>query len=136
MNRKGSTMVEAALVFPVVLLTLIALIKIQLFLYEDAATLADLHQAIRYEAGCDTGTFKGKPGSSNVASKSGFDGIYRVMRVETWMTFEGNFMLHRTIHKKQTGQLFLIDERKYARYVDFFNMKEKTDPDESQNIHK
>lgn len=124
MNRKGSAIVEAAVVFPVVLFTLLGLIGILMFLQEDAAAQSILHQTIRYEAGRETGTYIGEDGSTLVACTSGFEGVARTIRGEVAMTFDGSPMGLRSLEKTQTARLYLTDERKYARIVDFFTVEE------------
>jgi hypothetical protein len=133
MDRKGGALVEATLVFPVVLLSLMASVGTLMFLYEDAASQADLHQAIRYQAGRETDTYIGQPGSSQVLSKIGVEGIYRVLHGETTLEFEGTFLSPRSFLKTQQGRMFLTDERKHARIIDFFTVEEKRDADDPQN---
>lgn len=123
MNNKGSTIVEAALVFPIILLSLMTLISILMFLFEDSAAQADLHTVIRREAGKETGTFISHSGSSRVVVYDGIRGIYRVMNGSSSATFEGGGILSRSFQKPVTGYLYMTDERKYARYIDFFGSR-------------
>ncbi len=55
MNRRGSTMVEAAVVFPLVILTVITCILICMFCYDQTAEQCRMHMAMRAQAGELTG---------------------------------------------------------------------------------
>ena len=124
MNKKGNTIVEAALVFPVILLSLMTVISILIFLFHDAASQADLHTEIRSEVGKTTGTFSSRSGSSRVEIDFGFRGISRVMNGSTYVTFEKTEIISRWIKKPIYGFVHVIDERKYARYIDLFQIEE------------
>lgn len=134
MNRRGSAILEATLVFPVLLFAMMALIGIQIFLFKDASSQATLHQTVRTEAGRETHTYEGQPGSTQVVCKEGFEGIIRVMRGENIASFDGSFALIRNVQKTQKARLYLTDERKYARLADFFFSKDSKDDDESENL--
>jgi hypothetical protein len=127
MNRKGGAMVEAALVFPLVILSLMTIIAILMFLFEEAAAQSELHLVIRTEAGRANGTFNGKAGSSNASVYKGIKGIHSVMKGNGAVTFEKNKILPWTYQKPITGYQYLTDERKYIRYIDFFTQEEKKD---------
>ena len=130
MNNRGGTMIEAALVFPLIILTIMAMISILMFLFEDAASQAGLHQVIRTEAGRKTGTFHGQSGSYNISIELGFQGIHTVMIGKTTVTFDGSGILPRTVNKPLLGHQYLTDERKYVRYIDLFTLEEKEDGDQ------
>lgn len=124
MNQKGNTMVEAALVFPIIILSLMAVIGILIFLFKEAASQAELHLVIRTEAGHQTGTFHGQPGSSSVSVGWGISGIHSITKGESLVSYGGDGILSRVVAKPITGYQYLTDERKYARYVDFFWLEE------------
>lgn len=133
MDQKGGAMVEAALVFPMIILTLMAVITILTFLFEEAATQAEVHLVIRTEAGRQTGTFHGQTGSYNVVIDKSIKGIQSILKGSTYVTFEGSGMLTDAFHKPLTGYLHLTDERKYVRYMDFFTWGQGEDGDHVDN---
>lgn len=51
MNKKGAAMVEAAVVFPLVILAVISVICILIFLYNGVEMQCKMHMALRAEAG-------------------------------------------------------------------------------------
>lgn len=132
MNQKGGAMVEATLVFPIIILSLIAVIGILLFLFEEAATQAELHLVIRTEVGRQTGTFQGQQGSTNVSLDKGFKGIHSVIKGRTTVTFAETTLLTHGFRKPITGYQHMTDERKYVRYIDFFTPEEKENGDNTE----
>lgn len=131
MNQKGGAMVEAALVFPIIILSLMTIIGILMYLFKEAAAQAELHLVIRTEAGLYTGTFHGKPGSSSIIVDRSFKGYHRVMNGKSFVTFDATKILPRTFRKPITGYQHLTDERKYCRYIDFFTLEEKYEGDKT-----
>lgn len=56
MNKKGTAIVEAAVIFPVVILTVTGMIWIMIFFYNQVAVQADMHICLSREAGEANGT--------------------------------------------------------------------------------
>lgn len=50
-NQRGSVMVEAAILFPVVILAVVGIICILIFFYNQIETQSSMHMAMRKEAG-------------------------------------------------------------------------------------
>lgn len=125
-------MVEATLVFPIIILSLMAIIGILMFLFEQAAAQAELHLVLRTEVGRQTGTFLGKQGSTNVSLDKGFKGIHSVIKGRTAVTFADTTLLIRGFRKPMTGYQHMTDERKYVRYIDFFAPEEKENGDKTE----
>ena len=136
MNKKGGTMIEAALVFPLIILSLMGIIGILMFLVEDAAGQAGLHQVLRSEAGTKTNTYLGHQGLSKAAVGEEFRGIYCVVTGKVSIAFDGSGILSRSFRKPLMGYQYLTDERKYARYIDLFNLEDKYDKDKLENESK
>jgi hypothetical protein len=124
MNNRGGTMVEAAVVFPIIILSLMTIIAILTFLFEEAAAQAELHLVLRTETGRQNGTFHGKAGSSSVMVANGFKGIHKVMNGTSSVTFDEIQLLPRGFNKPITGYQHVVDERKYSRYIDIFSQEE------------
>ena len=55
MNRKGSAMVEAAMVFPVMILTILAVLWMLVYFYQQIDTKVNLHMMLRAESGSIVG---------------------------------------------------------------------------------
>jgi len=119
-------------VFPIVILSLITIVAILMFLFEEAAGQAGLHLVIRTEAGRETGTYHGQAGSSIISVEKSIKGIHIILKGKSSIIFEGAGILPRPYQMPITGYQHLIDERKYARYVDFFNREENEDEDDTE----
>lgn len=55
MNRRGSYIVEAAIVLPIVILVTITIISVILFFYEQSVSCSRLHMVLRAEAASESG---------------------------------------------------------------------------------
>lgn len=54
-SKRGTYLIEAAVVFPIVIFTLLTLIMIVMYFYDCAASQSDMHRFLRKEAGDATG---------------------------------------------------------------------------------
>jgi len=54
-SKKGTYLIEAAVVFPVVIFTLLTLIMIVIYFYDCSATQSEMHMFLRKEAGAASG---------------------------------------------------------------------------------
>jgi len=54
-SKKGTYLIEAAVVFPIVIFTLLTLIMIVIYFYDCSATQSDMHMFLRQEAGTVSG---------------------------------------------------------------------------------
>lgn len=136
MNKRGGTMIEAALVFPLIILSLMGMIGILMFLVDEAASQAGLHQVLRSEAGGKTGTYLVQEGLSKAAVGEEFRGIYRVVSGKGTIAFDGFGIISRSFRKPLNGYQYLTDERKYVRYIDLFNLEGNQDEDKLENESK
>lgn len=120
MNRKGTAMVEAAVVFPMVILTVMALIYMFQIFFRETEIRADMHKALRAESGkcCQTLQYQ-----ENIQSPFP---IYR----------KGERLYCRgTLQSKERGILkagekmlysdkYLDDERNFIRKIDLIPQRE------------
>lgn len=51
MNKKGSAIVEAVMVFPVIIVSVICVLHILIYFYNQLDERADMHMALRHESG-------------------------------------------------------------------------------------
>lgn len=63
-SKRGSTMVEAAVVFPMVILALVSVVYIMISMFEVTQQVSMLHTKVREEAGYTTETYSFSPVSS------------------------------------------------------------------------
>lgn len=76
MNRKGGAIVEAALVFPVMILTIIAVLWMLVFFYQHIEKKTDMHIALRSESGAICGNMNYIDYASDLQVYQSAQGIY------------------------------------------------------------
>lgn len=115
-REKGSAMVEAAILFPLVLLTLAALVVILVMLYEEAAQSAGLHRQLLWESGASTKVFQpdaGPPESPEADTALGLFGVHPVREGFTLLERHGFALLAAAPPFRSEGRAYLLDEQKY-----------------------
>ena len=120
MNKKGTTMVEAALIFPLVILAVMAVIYIIIFLFQQVETQSEIHIALRKESGIL---------SKTVAYRMKTDKKYPVYKKKKQVYFQGklHFMergILKSLDKSISACSYIIDEREFIRYLDLVRQKE------------
>lgn len=120
-KRKGSAMVEAALVLPIVILSVMAVIYILLFLYNEVAAGAKVHVAANAEMGRQTGVQTTKrhiPHGISVSEGGALLGkaYYGAGTVK----FRKTGLFRRSFTESIETYTYEVDEKKLIRYSDFF----------------
>lgn len=120
-TKKGSAMVEAALVLPVVILTVMAVIYILVFLYNETAVRAKVHVAANAKMGDETGvsiTKKHIPHGIGVTKGSALLGS--AYYADGSVSFKKKGILKNSFTKQINTYTYEVDEKKLIRYTDFF----------------
>ncbi len=115
-------MVEAALVFPLVILTVVAVIQMLLFFYQLVETEANMHMALRVESGRISETSECAP---QIKTK------FPVYQRGTEVYFLGNmaFMdrgILKSLEKQLSARKYVDHEADFVRIVDLVNQKEQS----------
>lgn len=121
-DKKGTTTVEAAVVLPLVILTLISVIIIMINMYCEIHSNVRNHLAVSEETGKISGTvrtYKNRP--EGISLREGTH-LFRkcVYGTETFELKKGGLLDH-SISRDMESRGYCIDEKKLARYVDFFD---------------
>ena len=109
MNKKGSLFAEAAVVFPVVIMTVMTVIYILINLYIDASAAAKGHLALRQEAGEKTETVLR---TDEYRGSIPDDKIGRSPFLKQPDITE-NFKWSGRVLESDEGRVYLLDERSY-----------------------
>ncbi|MBN7772675.1 hypothetical protein [Clostridium aminobutyricum] len=135
-NKKGSTMIEAALIYPMILAAMMAVIYILISMYSATSVKANLHTCLREEILTRTETgerieLEHSFMPSDKYSMAAFNRKITVMEEEKIMysilsgsmshTYKGNALL-KGVDKFQEGNLYQIDEKDYIRKVDLIRL--------------
>ena len=115
MNKKGRVMAEAAVVFPIVILVVMTIVYILINLYLDAAIAAREHLALRHAAGLKTETVDR---TDEYRGSIPLDKFGRAPFGEEPDITEG-LKPGGSVLESEEGRVYVIDERKYIRRVDF-----------------
>lgn len=120
MNKKGTTMVEAAVVFPLVILVIMAVIYILIFLFQQAETQSKMHIALRKESGIL---------SKTVVYQMRIDEKYPIYKKSKQVCFQGELHFRKrgilkSLDKPISAYGYIVDEREYVRYLDLVKQKE------------
>jgi hypothetical protein len=116
----GTTMVEAAVVFPLVILSVAAVICILLFLFDETVTHARLHAAVRAASGKGTETvlvYRNVPGV--IRTFADRRGMRPVQRAEETAAARGGGLLPRRLQKRIGSSAYEVNEKRFIRNVDF-----------------
>lgn len=116
MNRKkGSAMVEAAVVFPVIILSLLTVIYIFIYFYDNVREQVSVHSVLRYEAGLIGGNIYKKDQKESELP------VYRQGdRIYCCSTAASEAMgLIGPAERKIYAEKYIIDEASAIRLADF-----------------
>ena len=125
MNRKGNATVEAALIFPLVILSVVALIYMLLYFYRLTEIRTEMHIALRAESGRirETVFYEKEP-------KEPFP-VYRkagCLYSSGTVTFTETGLL-KAGKKELSAKKYVIDEAEFIRLTDLLK-GDKNDEDE------
>lgn len=119
-SRRGSTMIEATMVLPLLILSVITCVLICMFFYDTTITQCKLHQALRCEAGRVTGqTTNLNPPHYDAGKLSLTESPLDIIRTVTGK--EHTDMIHQGILRNRVSAnmestWYAADGVKYVRY--------------------
>lgn len=118
-EEEGSTIVEAAMVMPLVLISLTAMVIIMVFLVESLFMQSDIHLYLKAEEGLLSETRISKSVESFEATQ-GRRNMVKVLSVKKRKYMKGGYLLPRTLKDDFDADAYVINEKKIIRYKDFF----------------
>lgn len=133
LNKKGSAMVEAAIIYPLVIGTVMAVVYIIINMYTSSACKAHLNMELRKEAMrlSETGEIISVEGGFTANDKYSARAFgKKVSIVQRWEngrkrlyggfenSYSGNSLL-KGVKREHNAEIWLADEKQYIREVDF-----------------
>lgn len=114
MNKKGSIIAEAAMVFPVIILSLIAVIYILIYFYDQTGEQVKMHMVLRSESGrmCDNMYYDNQDADGMTVYRKN-NKIYSYKMVSL-----GKNGLLEAREKSLYAEKYLIDEAAIVRMAD------------------
>ncbi len=119
-KEDGSTFVEAAIVLPVTILAIIAVILIVSFLTHCAFFQVNIHGYLRREEGIVSKTRVTYKTYEELNINDSYFGARRVMRVEEQIYGQGGALLNQILKKDIRARVYKINEKEIIMYNDFF----------------
>lgn len=118
-EEDGSTMVEAALVMPLVLISMIAIVLTVVFLIESLFMNANVHMYLKSKAGELSETRISKSVESYEYTKDRRN-MAKVIVINEHYKMKGGYLLPKVLREDITADSYVINEKKIIRYKDFF----------------
>jgi hypothetical protein len=114
-------MVEAAVVLPIVILCVMAVIYILVFLYGEVAAGAKMHVAANARMGEETGvSLTKKHVPHGISVYSGSTAFGKAYYADSSVRFRRSGLIRRSFTKQLRTYTYEVDEKKLIRYTDFF----------------
>ncbi|MDD2217131.1 MAG: hypothetical protein PHW03_02360 [Eubacteriales bacterium] len=119
MNKKGAAIVEGAIIYPLIILSIITALYILIGLYNEAASVSELHTVLRQSSGNESETVKAenfKEGGVELNNKMGifYDSIQGSIKEEV----KAGGLIKVILKKDYCDEITIIDEEKYIRWSD------------------
>ena len=115
-------MVEAAVVLPVIILSVMAVIYILIFVYNEVASSSKVHVAANAEMGKQTGvSITQKHIPHGVGVTEGNAPLGRAFYADQTVRFRRTGILRNSFTREIRTYTYKVDERKLIRYADFFD---------------
>lgn len=112
-------MVEAAMIIPLVIAGVMAVIYIVIGLYSSLSLQAALHMDMRKECGEYTKTVSRIETIKNYNSKMDFVGLRPVIRMEEEREHKIRSVFKQSLIRKEAGRAYIIDEAELIRILSF-----------------
>lgn len=121
-TEKGEVMVEAAVVFPLVILVVVSLIYIMAFVYNQVATQSKVHMEAIKEAGINSETYKTSQKSyEGISTSFGIKNIRKTCTAQSDISFQKKGILQKSFQKNIKGDFYTIDEKSEIRIYRFID---------------
>ena len=118
---RGSVMVEAASVFPIVIFSMAVLVFILAIMYSQTAANVEMHMALNKAMGKETETVTVKsrvPEQENIGT--GYTGGRKVWKSRSSINREG-LLFMAGFQKDLEGRVYEVHEKKFIRYKDLLD---------------
>lgn len=116
-SKKGTMMVEAALIFPLVIAAVAAVIYMVIGLYSSLSFQAGIHMGMRGEAGELSATVTRSRPVGEFESEKGLEGIRPVVRIEEEREYRIKSLFRQRISRTEGGRSYVIDEAELIRIL-------------------
>lgn len=120
-SKRGTTMVESTVVFPLVIMCIAAVICILAFMYKEVGDNVRVHMEINKQRGLETETvFTYNKALYGVYTYTGRHNLIKCCFGEKTLRFQGRGLLKSSFSKNLDSRGYVVDEKKTIRFADFF----------------
>jgi hypothetical protein len=114
-SKKGTTMVEAAMIFPLVIAAVVAVLYIVIGMYQSLSLQSSLHLALRKECGERSQTVYRLDEIREYPVMTDRIGIRPVIKTEQEREYRIKTLIKDRIVRKEEGRSYLVDEPELIR---------------------
>ena len=121
LNNKGSTIVEAAVVMPIVILAIISIVVMMVFFVYSLYVQVSIHWELIDKEGAGSKTkviFEEDKRTYN--EDFTFINGKRAMNIDYRLQFDGGGLFKKKLKRKTNARIYEINEKDSIRYFDFF----------------
>ena len=118
MDKKGSTIMEAAVILPLVIVSAVVVVVILSFLVKEIATETRLHNTVVITMGRETKTCISKTGKLYSTATKGVHKGRRSWNVSEPLSLTFRMTLQGRISGVKDSSVYEVNEKKYIRNVD------------------
>ncbi len=118
-SKKGATMVEAAMIFPLVIAAVAAVLCIVTGLYQSLSLQSSLHMALRNECGLASQTVYRQERMQDFRPEKDREGLRPVIRMEKEREYRINIIFKGHVTRTEKGRAYVIDEAELIRVLSF-----------------
>lgn len=124
-SKKGTTMVEAAMIFPLVIAGVAAVLHIVVGMYLSLSLQSSLHLALRMECGEMSQTVYRTGEIKSYAFEKDRIGIRPVVKMDEVREYGINTLFNYKTVREEEGRSYLVDEPELIRIITFQEEEKK-----------
>lgn len=113
--KKGSALVEAALIFPIVIAGVMAVIYIIIGIFSAFTLQSSIHMNLKKEAGKISETIIKEEQTKQYSIKERMHGFNNVLYTEADAEYKTNRLFKKSIDRREKGRVYVIDEAEFVR---------------------
>lgn len=116
-SKKGSTIVEASMIFPLVIAGVIAVLYIIIGVFCSLSLQCSIHMALKNETGQITETIIRNQETHEYEMEQALVGIHPIISIEEYKEYEISKLFTNKIERIEKGRSYIIDEAELIRRV-------------------
>lgn len=115
--KKGSALVEAALIFPIVIAGVMAVIYITIAIFSAFTLQSALHMALKKETGKMSKTIIKEDQTRLFSIEDHKHGVSTILCTEAYGEYKTNRLINKSIGRREKGRAYVIDEAEFVRRI-------------------